>query len=305
MNDSLYPLRVLREVVGRRSLTRAAEALQVSQPAVSFQIKSLEQSWGLSLLQRGPRGVRLRAEAEALYVQSLRVLAEAEELQRLTGDPSAHGPLEIAASNIPGVYWLPYQLSGWPGGSVHYRLGGSGEVLEWVRQAEVPLGVVGRSSPSPELEEAPLNCDRLSLMASPDHPWVRLKAGQEPDRQNFADQVLWLRERGSATRSGAERLLGERMGWFGRVLELPGEEALKQAVMAGLGLAVLSSWSTRRERRARMLCRVKFVGSCSRRFYLIRHRALDLQPRARQLWQLLLSAEEVSPARRGSPQARR
>ena len=174
-----------------------------------------------------------------------------------------------------------------------------------MRQAEVPLGVVGRSFPSLELEEAPLDCDRLSLMASPNHPWARLEAGQEPDCQDFASQVLWLREPGSATRSGAERLLGERLGWFGRVLELPGEEALKQAVMAGLGLAVLSSWSTRRERRARMLCRLKFAGSCSRRFYLVRHRALDLQPRARQLWQWLLSTEEVRATRHGSPQARR
>lgn len=156
---------------------------------------------------------------------------------------------------------------------------------------EVPLGIVGElpAERHLSLHRQPWATDRLRLMVGADNPLAQADA-LEPAL--LRDQSLILREPGSSTRAYAEGMLLDYVGQFGRVLELTSPEAVKEAVVAGLGVAVLSSWATRREEGAGLLFPVPIQAlERERLFYLVRRCAPALGPAARTLWDFLARQE--------------
>ena len=248
MDFNLYPLWVFRTIARCQQATRAAEELGISQPAVSAHLQSLERRFGERLFERTPKGLRLTEKGAAVLEHTHLLFARLEELDALRGEP-LHGTVQLAASSTPGAYLLPGRLKAFS--QTHRELfpllsvGDSGYVLKAVESLEVPLGIVGElpAERHPSLHRQPWATDRLRLMAGADNPLVQVKE-LEPAR--LRDQCLILREPGSSTRAYAEGMLLDYLGQFGRVLELASPEAVKEAVVAGLGVAVLSSWATHR-----------------------------------------------------------
>jgi predicted ATPase/DNA-binding transcriptional LysR family regulator len=233
-------LRAFAAIARCGSLSRAAEELYVSQPAVSKHLASLEAQLGLRLVTRGREGATLTdagqvladyvLRAEALLANAARALASGEEAEA--------GTLSIAASGIPGTYLLPELLARFqerhPGVRLEVEVTTSGGALELMRAHRAELAVVGGLTVPAELESVPLVEDEVVLVGPPSLGGRRL-------RRKELDGLTWIsREEGSATRAAVETARWEIGLHSVRTLELQSWEAVKLAVGKGVGIAAIS-----------------------------------------------------------------
>ena len=297
---NLYPLHVFGLVARGSSVTRAAEELHISQPAVSAHLRSLEQRIGEPLFERTPRGMLLTRAGEIILGQANRLLALYEELPAAVNAARGRvcGEVTVAASSTPGAYCVPELLrqfqAKYPEAQPALIVGDSAQVLDWLREYRVPLGVVGEMVMDEGLHRIEVGADRLQLVAAANDP---LCHARQLTARHLKDRTLLLREAGSSTRSGAEALLGERRKEFGRVAEISSTEAIKQSVISGLGVSVLSSWATKLEEEAGLLKPVRDARfRQQRRFYLVRRRDRTLNGAAAALWECLLTCRPHSAA---------
>jgi molybdate transport repressor ModE-like protein len=301
---NLYPLHIFRLVARGGSVTRAAQELFISQPAVSAHLKALETAIGEPLFERTPRGMQLTPAGAILLEQVNRLFALYEEIPAVIGDLSGRvcGEVIVAASSTPGAYLVPELLRQfqefYPEARPVLQVGDSAEVLEWLIDYRAPLGVIGEMNVAESLQSVEIGSDRLQLVAAAGDALCRVKQVRP---EHLRGRTLLLREQGSSTRAGAESLLGDRLKEFGRVVEVPSTEAIKQAVASGLGVAVLSSWATRLEEAAGMLQPVRdpFLRH-SRRFFLVKRKDRELIGSAAALWDCLTTCKPkpVSKKRR-------
>jgi LysR family transcriptional regulator, transcriptional activator of the cysJI operon len=168
----------------------------------------------------------------------------------------------------------------YPGISVDLRIANSRVIEERIRANELDLGVVGAHG-----HQAGAKClaakllDELVLIVPPTHPWA---GRRQLDPSRLAQERLLMREEGSATRQVTERALQRASVGIGRTLELGHTEAIKQAVMAGLGVAFVSIYAARGELETRRLKRVRLRGlRIQRHFHVIHNEARNLTARAR------------------------
>lgn len=301
---NLYPLHIFRLVACGGSVTRAAQELFISQPAVSAHLKALETAIGEPLFERTPRGMRLTPAGTILLEQVNRLFALYEEIPAKVGAlrGRVHGEVIVAASSTPGAYLVPELLrqfqERFPEVRPVLRVGDSAEVLEWLLGYHAPLGVIGEMSIAESLQSVEIGSDRLQLVAVAGDALCRVK---QVKPEHLRGRTLLLREQGSSTRAGAERLLSERLKEFERVVEVPSSEAIKQAVASGLGIAVLSSWATRLEEAAGLLQPVQDpLLRHSRRFFLVKRKDRELIGSAAALWDCLTTCKPkpVSKKRR-------
>ncbi|HZP83291.1 MAG TPA: LysR family transcriptional regulator [Chthonomonadaceae bacterium] len=291
---NLYPLHLFRLVARCGSVTRAAQELSISQPAVSTHIKALEARCGEALFERTPRGMILTPTGVLVAERANRLFAELEDIDQAVkaARGQVRGEIRIAASSTPGAYLLPGLLkrfrARFPAAEPTLIVGDSAETMARLLDYQVPLGVLGDMpgmAIAGVLRRKRIAVDELRLMAAPDSPLHRIET---LTGAHLRSQTLLLREKGSSTRAGAEAMLSGWMDQFERIAEITSAEALKEAVIAGLGIAVLSSWATRREEQAGVLKPVRHTRfRLERPFYLV-HRA-DRPPvgAASILWQFL------------------
>jgi len=283
----LRRLEIFAKVAELGSFSRAAEALSLTQPTVSEHVRALEDELGAQLLDRLGRGAAPTRAGEVLLGYARRMLALSREarqaLDRLQGRMS--GELVIGGSTIPGEYVLPaligqFKLK-YPDISLCLRIGSSQQVSEWVDDGRVEVGVVGARPAPRTLVARELMADELVVVVPADHPWsgtgqVRLAdVEQEP---------LLVRERGSGSRETLERGLAEAgtgLARFRVVGELGSTQAIKQAVRAGVGVALISRRAVEDECRAGLLSclRVRDL-RFARAFYLVTHRDRSRSPLA-------------------------
>ncbi len=246
----LYHLQTFHQVAVERSFTRAARKLHLSQPAVSMHVRSLERHYGAPLFDVRHRRVYLTPEGETLLGYTSRLFALLRDAGAAVAETRAleRGRLAIAASTTIGVYLLPALLSDfskrYPGIRLSLTIGTSAAVLAQVLAEQVPFGMVEAPVTQPGVEVWPFADDALVLVVPPDHPWA--SAGQIELEQLRGARVL-RREAGAGTRSLIDAAL-ERAGiTVETAMELGSPEALKQAVMAGLGITWLSRLAAQRE----------------------------------------------------------
>ena len=301
MDLNLYPLKVFVEVVRARSLTRAAAELGISQPAVSAHIKALEEKFGERLLQRGVKETGPTALGQEVHAQALVVLAELEELNNLVSGSSRRQALIIGASTTPGVFWLPRRLAKFQRDYsilCDCQIADSRQVRSWVLDRNVLFGLVGELPDADlrGLESKEIGRDSLRLMAPSGHPLLNR---DDLSPLDFQQQTLLLRPPGSSTRTRAESMLCSIFGHFQRVVELNSGEAIKEAVLAGLGLAVLSSWSVQRELQEGLIGPLdSHRWSQLRPIYLIRRAGRPLKNQPALLWNFLGEAAQTPEDRR-------
>ena len=288
---SLYPFQVFRVVANAGSVTRAANELFISQPAVSAHLKAVEQRFGESLFERTPRGVNLTTVGREVLEQVNRLFALYEELPGIVDAARGHirGEVTVAASSTPGAYCIPALLKQfqekYPEANVNLIVGDTAEVLQLLHEYRVPLGVVGEMHAEEDLHKFKIGCDELSLVASAQNSIIKVK---KLTTEDVRTQTLFIRERGSSTREATEKLLGDLLQSFGRIVEISNTEAIKQSVIAGLGIAVLSSWSIELEQKAGLLSPLadERFRKC-RNFYLVRRQDRVLTGSASALWDCL------------------
>ncbi len=292
---NLYPWHVFRLVARSGSVTRAAQELFISQPAVSAHLKALETAIGEPLFERTPRGMRLTPAGVVVLEQVNRLFALYEEIPAAVGALRGRvsGEVTVAASSTPGAYLVPELLRQfqelYPEARPVLRVGDSAEVLEWLLDYQAPLGVVGELSIAEGLQSVEIGSDRLQLVAATGDALCRVK---QVKPEHLRGRALLLREPGSSTRAGAENLLGERLKDFERVVEVPSTEAIKQAVASGLGVAVLSSWATKLEEAAGLLRPVRDpLLRRERKFFLVRRKDRALAGTAAALWDCLTTCK--------------
>jgi DNA-binding transcriptional LysR family regulator len=294
---NLYPLHVFRLVAQFGSVTRAAQELFISQPAVSAHLKTIEAKYGEALFERTPRGMKLTPAGAALHEQAGRVFAlyegMASAIAEMRGE--VRGEIVIAASSTPGAYLVPNLLrefqQRYPAAQPVLKVGDSGAVLAWLHDYRVALGVTGEIASTDDWERVEIGSDKLQLVVSASDPLARARQIKPEQLQS---RTLFLRESGSSTRAGSVELLGNWLPSFARTVELTNTEAIKQSVAAGLGLAVLSSWTTKLEEAAGLLQPVKDTRfRQARKFYLVKRKDRVLTGVAAALWDCLTNRKNV------------
>ena len=287
-------LEIFCAVVQRRGFSTAAEALNLTQPTVSFQIASLEEELGIRLLDRSGRNTIPTRSGEVLHryaIQILELTAEAKQaIHQLKG--LLWGEISIGASTIPGEYILPGLLPGFrenhPGIALEMIIGDTREIMSKVVQNEVEIGVVGASEKSEKLTFIKFISDKLVLIASSDSNWF---TGNVASLEELRKTPFVLRERGSGTRAIMEQKLNEA-GFASEGLNismiLGSTEAVKRAVESGAGVSIVSERAVLNEVE---LGTIKVVGisdlELTRDFFVVHRKHKVLSPAAEALVQFL------------------
>lgn len=235
------------------SFTGAAKALGLTQAAVSQRIQALEKTLDKSLFTRRGGRVLLTEAGRTLYAYAQRIIDLHREARReVTGhEPLVAGELEIAASSIPGEHLLPALLSvfgqKYPHVRVRAAVSDSMAVMGQVERGEVSVGLVGRKADGPNFEYKFLTSDRMVLVAPPGHALTKLK---KVTVDQLAVHPLILREAGSGLRHCFEKSLdrvGRSLAELRVALELGSNEAIKEALYRGVGVAVMSVLAVQKE----------------------------------------------------------
>lgn len=294
---TLRQLEVFLAIARTGGFRRAAEALHTSQPALSQHVRELERELGARLFDRLGRTVRVTEAGRVLEEHGRRVFATLEGARQALADLAGlrRGAILVGASTTPGIYVLPGLIAEFrrrhPGVQLTLKVANSRIIEERVRGNELDLGVVGG-----HLLKAREEClaagllDELVLVGPPDHPWRRRRA---IPAGALADAPLLLREEGSATRHVTERTLEQAGVRYRVAMELDHTEAIKQAVMAGLGVAFLSRHAVGVELAAGRLRAFRVHGLRIRRhFHVIHNEARTLGAAAQAFVALLRTASD-------------
>jgi DNA-binding transcriptional LysR family regulator len=299
----LRRLEVFVKVAELGSFSRAAEALSLTQPTVSEHVRALEDDVGVQLLDRLGRGATPTPAGELLLTYARRVLVLMREarqaLDRFQGRMS--GELVVGGSTIPGEYVLPALIgqfrAKYPDISISLRIGSSRQVSEWVEEGRVEVAVVGARPASRALAARELMADEMVMVVPADHPWA---ARTSVTLTDVRGEPLILRERGSGSREALERALGEvgmDLPAFRVVGEMGSTQAVKQAVRAGIGVALISRRAVEDECRAGLLRCVKVSGlNVARSFHVVTHRERTRSPLAQAFLEYVESQAAERPS---------
>ncbi|MGB2953221.1 MAG: selenium metabolism-associated LysR family transcriptional regulator [Gaiellaceae bacterium] len=234
------------EVVERKSFSRAAERLGVTQPAISLQVRSLEKRLGLKLLDRSGRRVEPTEAGLRLYRSAQRLLAlEGQLLEEVTSGERGEltGTLEIGASTGPGGTVVPLLLAEFqrrnPGVAVSLSISDTQSVVDRVAERELELGVVGAARRHRSVEFEPFFRDEVVLACPPAHAF----AGRTLSLEELRAEPLILMQEGAGVRQVIDdelREKGVRLRDLDVRLELGLQESVKSAVAAGYGVTFIS-----------------------------------------------------------------
>jgi DNA-binding transcriptional LysR family regulator len=237
----LEQLEAFIEVARRGSVSRAAEALYVTQPSLTARLKTLEQELDAKLFLRSQRGMRLSDAGRAFLPFAERTIDAVSSGRRVLAELARgeSGQLALGAAPAVSTYVLPRILTRFrrthPKVTVAVRTGHSEEVLELVLREQVQLGL-GRALRHPDVEAIPLYEDELVLVVDPEHPFAE-QAEIGPDQLTEVQLILFDRT------SSYHRLTSdffEELGAVPRgVMELDNIDAAKKMVEQGLGVALL------------------------------------------------------------------
>jgi len=242
-NATLRQLRVFTAVARHLSFVRAAEELGLTAPAVSMQIKELEAEVGLPLFDRSSRKVSLTIVGEYVLAYTQRVLAamrDAEDMvARFRGLKT--GVLDVAMVST-AKYFLPRLLVRFrdehPGVEVRLQVGNNREeVVALMREGRVELAIMGRPPKDWPSRAEPFAMHPHGLVTSVEHPFARM---EKVSARSLMTEGFIVREPGSGTRAALDEYMDAHHMTPRIAMQMSSNEAIKQAVMAGMGVALLS-----------------------------------------------------------------
>ncbi|MFZ3131349.1 MAG: selenium metabolism-associated LysR family transcriptional regulator [Desulfosporosinus sp.] len=239
-------LRLFGQVVEEQSFTVVARKLGISQPAVSNQMRALEEKLGVKLLYRKGKSFALTPEGETVYRHALHLIDECAELMREIGGSERvmNGKVHIGASHIPGEYLLPVYIASfrklYPQIKFKLSIGDSLEMAEKVLAHEVDFAVVGAVFDTEKLTSEFWMKDELGFVISCDNT---MSSSGSIKINTLKENPMIIREIGSGHRRAFEEALLKRgfdLNDFNIALEVGSTEAVKNAVRAGIGYSFLS-----------------------------------------------------------------
>lgn len=244
---NLHLLRVFFEVADKRSFSRAAETLFISQPAVSKAVRELEHQLNLPLIERGhgnkgSRGIRLTESGQAVFEHARSIFAleraAIEDIRARIG--LKRGQLIVGTSTTIAGYWLPAFaarfLQKFPSIQLKVHVGNTLEIGEALIDCNIDVALVEGMVDDKRIIATHWRDDELRIIAHPDSQIARKrKLGAE----NLNQEVWLIREPGSGTREVSERVMHEHGIQPGRIIEFGSNEGIARAVAAGLGVAMV------------------------------------------------------------------
>jgi DNA-binding transcriptional LysR family regulator len=243
MTMNLHHLRLFAAVVNHGSFTKAADSLRLSQPAISKSLSELERQLNLALIDRGGRSIRLTDAGKTLYARArelfgVELIAE-QELREIRG--LKRGVLRIGASTTIATYMLPPFLGRFHLRHPRIRIRASSAntrtVLRMLLESRVDLALVEGPVSHQGVEVQPWRDDELVVISHPEH---QLLSRNDVDVSMLIKEQFIVREPGSGTRAVSARALALHGARLTNTIRVGGTEAIKQAVAAGLGLAIVS-----------------------------------------------------------------
>ncbi|MHA0855329.1 LysR family transcriptional regulator [Paenibacillus sp. CMAA1364] len=243
-------LRVFVTVTEQRHFSKAAKLLNLSQPGVSLHIRNLENEMGAKLLHRSSKQVRLTEAGEILYKRAKQMMIlydEATQLVHLLQN-EVTGTLQIGASYTIGEYILPQKLAEfanqYPQVEIQVNIANTEEIIQGVRSGVLDIGIIEGQTYATDLSITPYMKDTMIVVASNDHPLSTIPVIEPKALQN---QVWVTREDGSGTRNFSNQFIKMTNLNVKRSYILNSNQAIKEAVMSGLGIAILSRWVVKKE----------------------------------------------------------
>ncbi|WP_448576001.1 LysR family transcriptional regulator [Thermomicrobium sp.] len=292
MDVSLRQLQVFRSVARHRSFSRAAEDLVISQPAVSAQIKSLEQVLGVPLFQRTGRGVELTEAGRQLLPYAERLLDLLDEALAAVHELrcAQRGQVRVAASTTAGIYVVPKALGAfhraYPGVELSLDVLNRFAVQQRLLAGDADVAIMGLIEDPQDLEIEQFLPNELVVIASPRHHLARR---HQIPLDEIAREPFLVREIGSGTRADMERIFAEAGLSLRVAMELRSNGAIKQAVAADLGIAVMPRDAIGLEVETGRLIVLDVQGFPVRRWWsLVRRAGRTPSAAADALWNFLL-----------------
>jgi DNA-binding transcriptional LysR family regulator len=268
-------LQVFHAVARHLSFTRAAEALFMTQPAVTFQIKQLEEQFNTRLFERGHGRISLTPAGEIVLEYAEKILALSSELETRIGEMTGQmrGPLTVGASTTVAEFMLPRILgefnSLYPQVRTRLTVANSESIETRIVEHSLDVGLIELETRNPNLEAEFCCEDELVVICTPDHP---LKGLASVGAKALLDYEYVSREPGSGTREVTDawfREAGVEPERLKTQMELGSLEALKGVVGTGLGFAVVSRASVGRELQLGSLVAIPLQPALTRRISVV------------------------------------
>jgi DNA-binding transcriptional LysR family regulator len=279
---TLHQLRVFLAVARHRNFTRAAEDLLISQSAVSAQIRELTGLLGVPLFDQIGKKIFITEAGRVLEEQAERVESVIEEVDRefLAWREGGAGVVRVGGSTSIGTYFLPSLIAGFTarhsGIEVSLEIENTAHIEDRLLRNDFDVGFVGGAQATREFEAEPFLEDEIFFACAPSH---RLASSRSLSVKKLGGEKVFVREPGSATRRAMEERCREGVLSFDPAIQMGSVEAIKQAVMAGLGISYFSSLTVKHEVETGRLIRLPVKGlSLRRTFYLVICRGKRLTP---------------------------
>lgn len=270
-------------VARQASVSRAAEQLFVTQPAVSMQLRQLEDAFGLALIEPMGRNIQLTAAGKVFLNHATKAIGQLKDMEAQMADfvGLKQGRIDLAVVTT-AKYFMPMLLMEFakahPNINVQLKIDNRETVLGLMERFESDLVVMGRAPSHLDCVATPFATNPLTIVASPNHPL----AGKKKIRFSaLGDYSFLVREEGSGTRAAMQRLFSKHKTTLQIAMEMPSNESIKQAVMVNMGLSFLSTRTIRNELAAGLLVLLDIQGLPQLNQWFVTHlRSKKLSPAA-------------------------
>ena len=250
------PLKVFVTVIEQKNFSRAGDILNLSQPGVSLHIRNLENELGTKLIYRSPKQVQITEPGKILYRHAKQMINHYETAKREINEFNnvVSGTMKIGASFTIGEYYLPKVLAEfaaqYPMVDIQIIISNSNDVIQGIRSNKLDIGLIEGETDYKDIDVMPFMNDEMIVVVPPDHPLSQMDLIEGNMLQN---QTWVLREQGSGTRAYSDKLLSSLELNIKKTFIFTSIQGVKEAVMAGLGIALLSRLTVQKELKSNEL----------------------------------------------------
>ncbi|MCH5584409.1 LysR family transcriptional regulator [Shimazuella sp. AN120528] len=268
-----YHLKVFVTVAEKKSFSRAAEELNLTQPAVSQYIRALEHSIGAKLLDRTNKYVRLNQIGEIVFHYAKEILGLYTKMQYLVDERNkkASGPIAIGASYTFGEYILPYVIANlqkaYPAISPSITINNTKEIIDLLLSHQLDIGIIEGPFKGKKLATEIIAEDNMVVTASPDHHLIKKK--KVVTISDLEKETWIIREEGSGTRTATDEFFRKHLIEPKKCMEFGSTQVIKESVQAGIGISLLSQWAIKKDLRHNYMKIVKIKGLPFKRYFSI------------------------------------
>ena len=289
---SLRQLRGFEAVVNCGSVSGAARELHLTPPAISLQLRDLETIIGIPLLERSDNALVPTRAGQELFSTSLEIRDSLSRLAEVINDLRGvdHGVVSVGVVST-ARYFAPTALAAFnklhPDIKIQLQEGNRELTLQKLESMEIDFAITGFPPDHFKVNKKLLGPHPQIIIAAPEHP---LAGAADIPLSALKNETFLLREAGSGTRSVANRLFARSRNLPHQGLEFGSNETIKQAVMAGMGIAVISAHTVGAELQEGRLVSLDIKGlPINRKWYLVKHSQKRFLPSAQGLWDFLAS----------------